>query len=179
MRVVVRLLSPLLGLALAAAGALVVVEVVTAWVRPDGTTGLLVPWPSWRSTAEQATWSDGIVAAVAIGAAVLGLLLVLAGLLARRHDVVLRSPAEGITVTTSPRVMARLVGRAVRASDQVAEASVTATARRIKVRAGGWGEPDDELRRGVRGCVDTVLDDLPLVHRPRVAVSVRGRKGHS
>ena len=179
MRVVVRLLSPLLGLALAAAGGLVVVEVVAAWVRPDATTGLVVPWPSWRSATEQATWSDGIVAAVAIGAAVLGLLLVLAGLLARRHDVVLRSPAEGSTVTTSPRVLARLVGRGVRASDDVAEASVTASPRRITVRAAGRGEPDDELRRRVRGRVDTVLDDLPLVHRPRVAVSVRRRKGLS
>lgn len=176
MRVVVRLLSPLLGLALAAAGALVAVEVVAAWVRPDATTGLLVPWPSWRSAAEQATWADGIVAGVAIGAAVLGLLLVLAGLLARRHDVVLRSPSEGITVTTSPRVLARLVGRGVRASDDVAEASVTASPRRVKVRAGGWGEPDDALRGSIRGSVDTVLDDLPLAHRPRVAVSVRGRK---
>ena len=39
----------------------------------------------------------------AIGVGVLGLLLVLLGLLARRSDIVLQPPAPEITVTTSPR----------------------------------------------------------------------------
>ena len=57
MRVLLRLLAPLLGLALAAAGLLLAIEVVAAWVRPP---------------AEQR--AAGAVAAVArhAGAAVLG-----------------------------------------------------------------------------------------------------------
>ncbi|HVL85039.1 MAG TPA: DUF6286 domain-containing protein [Pseudonocardia sp.] len=176
MRVLIRVLSPLLGLALAAAGVLLVIEVVAAWVRPD-TTGLLVPWLSWRAALAALTWADPLVTWVAVGVAVLGLLLVLLGLLARRRDVPLEGTADGMTVTTSPRVLARLVGRRVRSTDDVAGASVTASRRAVRVSAQSWGEPSDGVRSAVRDRVDTLLDELPLARRPRVAVSVHGRKG--
>ena len=40
MRVLLRLLAPLLGLGLAAVGLLLVIEVVAAWVRPAAGRGL-------------------------------------------------------------------------------------------------------------------------------------------
>ena len=106
MRVLLSVLAPLLGLALAAVGVLLVIEVVAAWVRTPATTGLLVPWPDWRASLEALTWANTPVPAIAIGVAVLGLLLLLVGLLARRHDIALSSPAPEVTVTTSPRVLA-------------------------------------------------------------------------
>lgn len=177
MRVLLRVLSPLLGLALAAAGALLIVEVVAAWVRPDAAEGLLVPWVAWRASLAGLTWGDPLVLGIAIAVGVLGLLLVLLGLLARRHDVPLEPASADTTVTTSPRVLARLVGRRVRATDDVAGASVSATRRAVRVSAQSWGEPDDGVRSAVRTRVDTVLDELPLARRPRVAVSVHARKG--
>lgn len=177
MRVLLRVLAPLLGLALAAAGVLLVIEVVAAWVRTPATTGLLVPWPDWRATVETLTWENTPVPAVAIGVGVLGLLLVLIGLLARRHDIALSSPTPEVTVTTSPRVLARLVGRRVRASDGVAAASVTATSRKISVGAQAWNDASPELRTSVGTTVGTLLDELPLARRPRVAVTVQQRKG--
>lgn len=177
MRVLLRVLAPLLGLALAAAGVLLVIEVVAAWVRTPATTGLLVPWPDWRATLEGLTWADAPVPLVAVGVAVVGLLLVALGLLARRHDIVLTSPTPEVAVTTSPRVLARLVGRRVRAADEVAAASVTATGRRISVGAQAWNDAGPELRTSVATTVDTLLDELPLAHRPRVAVTVQQRKG--
>lgn len=177
MRVLLRVLAPLLGLALAAAGVLLVIEVVAAWVRTPATTGLLVPWPDWRATVETLTWANTPVPAVAIGVGVLGLLLVLIGLLARRHDIALSSPTPEVTVTTSPRVLARLVGRRVRASDGIAAASVTATNRKISVGAQAWNDASPELRTSVGTTVGTLLDELPLARRPRVAVTVQQRKG--
>lgn len=176
MRVLLRVLAPLLGLALAAVGTLLVIEVVAAWVAP-ATRGLLVPWPDWRATVENLAWADAPVPAIAIGVAVLGLLLVLIGLLARRHDIALSSPTPEVTVTTSPRVLARLVGRRVRATDGVAAASVTATSRKVSVGAQAWNDASSELRAGVGSAVGSVLDDLPLTRRPRVAVTVQQRKG--
>ena len=178
MRVLLRTLSPLLGLALAAAGVLLVVEVVAAWVRP-ATGGLLVPWSTWQAALTELTWSDRRVIIVSICVAVLGLLLLLVALLARRHDVPLTAPTPEMTVATSPRVLARLVGRTVRESDDVAAATVSASARRIVVRAEGWpdaGGGYGELTATVRGRVSTLLDELPLARRPRVVVSTRGRK---
>lgn len=177
MRVLLRVLAPLLGLALAAAGVLLVIEVVAAWVRPATGTGLLVPWPAWRATLEELTWAGNPVPAVAIGVAVLGLLLVLLGLTARRSDIHLDAPRPEMTVTTSPRVLARLVGRRVRATDDVAAASVTASRRKVTVSAEGFGDAKPTLRSDVTARVDALLDELPLHRRPRVAVAVQVRKG--
>ncbi len=177
MRVLLRVLAPLLGLALAAAGVLLVIEVVAAWVRPPNSTGLVVPWPDWRATLENLTWANNPVPAIAIGVAVAGLLLVLLGLLARRSDIVLDAPAAEMTATTSPRVLARIVGRKVRATDDVASASVTASRRKVTVSAASWGEAGPELRAAVTSGVDGLVDALPLQHRPRVTVSVQERKG--
>jgi hypothetical protein len=136
-RVLLRTLSPLLGLALAAVGVLLVLEVVAAWVRP-ATSGLVVPWPAWQAALTRLTWSDRPVMVVSICVAVVGLVLLLVALLARRHDVELTAPTPEMTVATSPRVLARLVGRSVRESDDVAGATVSASARKIVVRAEGW-----------------------------------------
>ena len=43
MRALLRILAPLLGIAVAAAGILVVIEVVAAWVLPETNRGLWVP----------------------------------------------------------------------------------------------------------------------------------------
>jgi len=182
MRVLLRVLAPLLGLALAASGVILAIEVVAAWTRLDADqAGVLVPWPQWRAVLERLHWSDGPVPYIAIGCAVVGLLLVLTGLSARRSDIAVDAPIGEMTVTTSPRVLARIVGQRVRRADDVAAASVTASKRRIGVAAQGWGELDGEagkaLRSSVTDSVSTLLDDLPLRRRPRVSVSLQQRRG--
>ena len=177
MRVLLRVLAPLLGLALAVVGVLVVIEVVAAWVRPDTDGGLLVPWADWGATLANLSWNENPVPGIAIGVGVAGLLLIIVGLAARRADVRLEAPAADMTVTTSPRVLARLVGTRVRASDDVLSASVTASARRVAVTARSWHDAPPELRETVVGRVEELLDELPLRRRPRVAVSVREQEG--
>jgi uncharacterized protein DUF6286 len=180
-RAVLRVLAPLIGLVLAAAGVLLVIEVVAAWLRPlsqEGPpSGVVVPWPQWRAVLEELTWRSDPVPAVAVGVAVVGLVLLLVGLLARRSDVLMDGPEPGITVTTSPRVLAQLVGRRVRATDDVAAASVTASRRRIAVTAQAWGGAGPQLPEVIGERVDGLLDRLPLHRRPRVSVSVSERKG--
>jgi len=178
-RVLLRTLSPLLGLALAAVGVLFVVEVVAAWVRPNATSGLVVPWQAWQAALGDLTWADGPVRVVSICVGVLGLLLLLVALLARRHDVALTSPTPAMTVATTPRVLARIVGRHVRESDDVAAATVSASARKVVVRAEGWPESDGGLgglRSDVRARTTELLETLPLARTPRLAVTTRGRK---
>jgi len=102
---------------------------------------------------------------------------VLVGLLARRHDIAVDGPAPAITVTTSPRVLARIVGRRVRTADDVAAASVTASRRRVSVAAEAWSDAGPELADSVRARVEGLLDEVPLHRRPRVTVTVKDRKG--
>jgi len=177
MRGLLRVLAPVLGMALAAAGVLVVIEVVAAWVRPGMEGGVLVPWPDWMATLAGLSWNQSPVPSIAIGVGVAGLLLIIVGLAARRSEVRLEAPRTDMTVTTSPRVLARLVGTRVRASDDVLSASVTASARRVAVTALAWHDAPPDLREVIVGRVQELLDELPLRRRPRVAVSVRKQEG--
>lgn len=182
MRVLLRVLAPLLGLALAASGVLLAIEVVAAWTRLDAAQGgVLVPWPEWRTALEATTWSQPLVAWIAVGVAVVGLLLALVGAGARRSDIDVTAPRPEMTVTTSPRMVARLVGQRVRRGDDVAGAEVTASRRRIAVTAQGWGDLDGAAGKALRASVDetvsTLLDDLPLTYRPRVTVRLAQQRG--
>ena len=177
MRALLRVLAPLLGIAVAAACVLVVIEVVAAWVLPGTARGLLVPWPDWVATLAGLSWNQSPVPGIAIGVGVAGLLLIIVGLAARRREVRLEAPKADMTVTTSPRVLARLVGTRVRDSDDVLSASVTASARRVAVTALVWHDAPPDLREVIVGRVQVLLDELPLRRRPRVAVSVRKQEG--
>jgi hypothetical protein len=179
-RVFVRILSLLLGLALAAAGALLAIEVAWAWAwaRPvDGP--LLVPWPDWRDRVAGLTWQSTEVRITAWVVAVAGLVLLLVAVSARRKDIELLDPAPGVTVRTSPRSLARIVGVRVRAEENVTGASVTATARKVRVRASSRLESEEQLLPRLREVVRDTLEDLPLAHRPGVSVVVDSTRDRS
>lgn len=179
MRVLLRVLSPLLGLVIAAAGAMLAVEVVAAWLLGDrpGYRGLLLHWGAWRTVLEQITWRSVLMIGCSVVVAVIGLLLLLIAGTARRRDIALTDPADEISVTASPKVLARLVGQRVRSTDDISAASVIASARSVRVQAIGRGERPSSLRPSVRTRVDELLDDLPLARRPKVSVSVRAERG--
>ena len=177
MRVLLRVLGLLIGLALAAAGVLIVIEVIATWLRRDVVTGLVVPWHLWRPALETMSWNEAPVPGIAIAVAVVGLLLALVGLRARRSHISLEGPAPEIIVVTGPRVLARLVGRRVRSTDGVYSASVTVSPRHVSVIAQAWGEAHPQLRDTVVARVEDLLDELPLHRRPRVAVLVHDRQG--
>lgn len=170
MRVLLRILSPLLGLAVAGIGGLVALETAVAWLRPDASP-LLVPWPSWRARLANLTWVDTSVRLVAAALALTGLVLLLVALTARRREVWLTAPAPEVTVTTSPRSLARLIGHLVRSVEDVTSASVTASARKVSVRTtsrSAGPEADAELAAQVQ----ELLSNLPLARQPKVSVAL-------
>ena len=177
MRVLLRVLAPLLGIALAAAGVLVVIEVVAAWVLPERRVASSFRGRTGAARCANLSWDESPVPGIAIGVGVAGLLLMIVGFAARRREVRLEAPTAEMTVTTPPRVLARLVGTRVRASDDVLSASVTASARRVAVTALAWHDAPPDLREVIVGRVEELLDELPLRRRPRVAVSVREQEG--
>jgi hypothetical protein len=170
MRILLRLLSPLLGLAVAALGVLVALEVIWAWVRPaDGS--LVLSWPAWQATLQGWNWTSTPVRLIAAGLITVGLLFLMLALGANRREVRLINLAPDVTVTTSPRSLARLVGHQVRELDHVASASVTATPRKVWVRAASQ-QPADAARSGITDTVQSLLSDLPLARTPQVRVAV-------
>lgn len=176
MRLLLRLLSPLLGLAVATVGALLAVEAGWLLIQP-GSSSLLVPWPDWRDRLLGYAWSHPVVLAIGGLLVILGLLLLVIAIGARRRDVWLTSPADGVTVVTSPRSLARLVGHRVRTEDGVRSASVTASARRIRIRARTSGlTTSAQLRPTLTAQVRDLIASLPLARTPRVRVAVKPRR---
>lgn len=175
MRVLLRLLSPLFGLAVAAAGALLALEAGWALARPDA-GALLTPWPGWRDGLAAYAWSDTPALVTGGGLALVGLLLILVAGRARRQDVHLTNPADEVTVVTSLRSLARMVGQRVREQDGVNTASVTATARAVRVRATSRLYSEAELLPTLTSRVTELIADLPLTREPRVRVVVNAPK---
>lgn len=170
MRILLRVLAPLLALAVAALGAFVVLETGWAWARP-AEAPLALPWSAWRTTLEGWTWTAVPIRLFGAGLVIVGLLLLVLALSAGRREVRLTSPAPEITITTSPGSLARLVGHQVRGIDHVASASVTATPRKVTVRATSR-QPADEATSDIAQRVCTLLSELPLDRPPRVSVAV-------
>ena len=179
MRLLLRVISPLLALALAATGALLFIEVVAAWwvgERPDY-RGLLVPWRAWQALALGHSWSAVASIAICLAVALVGAVLLVVAGLARRGEVRLHDPAVQISVAASPQVLARLVGQRVRATDEIVSATVRASARSVRIRAVGRGDQPRALRPVVRRSAGGILEELPLARRPRVSVSVSAERG--
>lgn len=175
MRVLLRLHVLWTGLIVATTGALLAVEACWALARPESGT-LLVPWRVRPDRLTGISWSQPLVLVCAAALGTVGILLLVSAGLARRHDVPMTAPAEEITVVTSPHSLARLVGHLVRAQDGVKSASVTANARRVRVRASSTWQSDDQLRPVLLHTVNHLVRDLPLIRQPRVEVVVKAAK---
>ncbi|APU16750.1 DUF6286 domain-containing protein [Actinoalloteichus fjordicus] len=175
MRLLVRLLATLVGLGLAVAGVLLVVEVSWSWLRP-GSAPLLVPWRTWLEHGTRLDWADREVLAGSLLTITAGLLLCTAASAARRRELPLADLCPEVSVTTSSRSVARLIVHRLRAEGDVADVAVHADRRRIRVRVVGSRPGSRELRPRLLDVTRKLVADLPLREQPRIAVDVRGER---
>lgn len=175
MRALIRLLAALLCLALTVAGALLVIEVGWAWLRPNSDF-VLVAWPAARARFAELAWSDPPVRVTAAIVAAVGLVLLLLAVRAGHKVIRLHDPAPQVTVTTDPRSLARLVGHQVRQQDGVAAATVTAGRKRVRVKATAELTDIGDLDTRLSELAGETVRELPLHTTPRVSVSVRPAK---
>ncbi|WP_433270514.1 DUF6286 domain-containing protein [Actinosynnema sp. CS-041913] len=170
MRVLLRLLSPFLGLAVAGIGVLLIAEV--AWQSAG--RGHLIPGAV--TDLPGLSWTDDRVRVPALITAIAGLLLLVIALTARRRFVRLHAPGDGIVVTTSATAVARVVGHRVRQEEGVSGASVTASRRKVHVRATSRLHDEATLRPRLMEVVGETVRRLPIANRPKVSVVVHSPK---
>lgn len=164
MRVLLRVLSPVLGLALAGAGAVLLVLVARHWAGRG--LPLRADW----------SWVDRPVLVAGACLAAGGLVLLVVASRAGVRQVALDDPADGVRVVTTPASLARVVGHRVRAEDGVVDASVTASRRRVRVRATSRLHDEASLRPRLLEVAQAAVADLPMPARPRVSVVVMSPK---
>lgn len=170
MAVVNRLLMVLLGLALAAAGALLVAETVVAAL---GQPPLLIDRSLADSTAAELSWTDtpvDITIAVLIG---LGALLLLLQLVPRQPDALPLRAGQGREAEVERRPLAGLLAARANNDREVlsAKAKVTKRAAAVSVKA----QPGTDvrgLRERLGRMVSDSLEPLELARPLRTKVSV-------
>lgn len=174
MRVLVRTIALLLGLAVAAGGVVTVLEI--AWTRTPGDRHLLVDWRSLRDALSAVSWSDTSMRVTASIVVVAGLALILIAARSGHKHIRLHDPAEGVMVVTAPRSLARYVGHRVREQDAIARASVVASKRKVRVKARSELTEIGDQESSLRAVTGESIDELPLVDQPKVSVAVRAAK---
>lgn len=175
MRLFVRLITAVAGLVVAAAGALLAIESAWSLVRP-GSRGLVLGPVVIRDALSGFSWDDTPVRIFAVALVVLGVVLLIAAVSSGHRELRLHDPAPEVTVTTDRRSLARLVGHQVRDQDGVAAATVTAGAKRVRVKASARFRESGDLRERLTSTAEHAVGDLPLPSTPKVLVSVAAPK---
>lgn len=169
-----RLLGAVLALALAAAGALLVVE--AAYRLLDRGSFALVDYPAAVDDLSTRAWSDGWVRAAAVVVVALGLLVLLAALRRTPRPLAMQAP-DGIRCEIPPKEVARVLEIG---ADRVSGVrSSTARVRRRSARVTATTrlrDPQDLQRRVAETCGER-LEALMLERTPRTRVTIRRSRG--
>jgi hypothetical protein len=171
-----RVLATVLALALFLGGLLTVVEVVLVHLQRPA---WLIPTGQWSSWLRAQTFGAGLVRAICIGLALLGLLLLVAALRRGKPGaLLLPSRHDGVQVTASRRQVQQTLSTAARRVDGVDGARVKAGRRKARVKATTPLRDPGDLEQRVTAAVTERLGELELTDRvrPRVSLSSKGTR---
>lgn len=178
MRVVERLLSLLLALAVAVGSVVLALEV--AW-SVAGRRPLLVDWRPAYTAGRQDSWGSAPVRAVAIGLLVLGLLLLFAELKPRPTPRLrLTSTDAGVDAAITRRSLRSTLLNVAGQVDGISSARAKVGRRHVRVQAVsrlGSAETAKGLTGELEGALRHRLDALQLARPPRLRVRVVPRRG--
>lgn len=180
MRVLERVLSVLLALALAVGSVLLALEV--AWAVA-GKPPLLVQWHGALRSGQSNAWDTAPVRTTAVVVLVVGLLLLLVALKPRRAPrLPLVSSAESVDAALTRRSLRTVLVGAAGRVDGLSGARATVTKRRASVTATsrlGSADTAADLTTQLQERLQHTLDGLQLAKTPRLRAKVLTRTGRS
>ncbi|CAN5608908.1 hypothetical protein BH18ACT1_BH18ACT1_09560 [soil metagenome] len=175
MRIVTRLVSTLLALALLVGGALAVLEITAAGLGRDD--HLVLPWRDWRQTLLDTPWEDFAVRLVCAVLVALGLLLLFLLVAPRRPRAVALAPrVDGATADLDRSGLERWLAVRVSKADGVASSSVRVRGGKAKVQAVTPARETAAVEQAVTTTADAALAELGLGSSLPVRVSVISRR---
>ncbi len=176
MRVIERVLSLLLALAIAVGAVLLVLEV--GWAAA-GQPPLLVPWHTAYDAGTRDAWDSGVVRVVAAALTAVGLLLlVVVGKPRRAPRLQLAGTTPGVDAAVTRRSLRSTLLDAAQQVDGVSAATASVSTRRAAVTATSrLGDPDTAatLTGELETALRARLDALQLAKPPRLRARVRAR----
>lgn len=167
-----RLLGVLLGLAIAVAGIILLLE--TAWAIA-GQPPLLVDRDQVAQTlgSEQLTWASTLVTSILVGLVLVGLLLLVLQLVPRQPATLAVEGADGRSASVDRKALAGQLRAAVAEDREVLGARSTVTKHKATVRARAVpGAEAAAVRSRLEETVRSNLAALQLDQRVRPVVSV-------
>jgi hypothetical protein len=176
MRLANRVMAALLGLAVACAGVLLIVEVIAA---RSGWHAVIVSWPAAYNWAARTAWISGSIRVTAGILIVLGLALLIAELKPARVSRLAADPSKAgvadIDTAYTRRGVAAAIRSAVTDVDGIRDASVKVTRRKVTVGATAAAQ-GKAAARALREPVTTAarqrLAALSLRHASALSVHV-------
>jgi hypothetical protein len=174
-RIVTRLVSALLALALLVGGALAALEILAAGLgREDD---LVAPWRDWRRTLLDTPWEDYTVRVVLAITLAVGLLLLFLLLAPRRPTAVPLAPkADGASAELDRSGLERYLSSRLRRVDGVATTSVRVRGGRARVSAVTPGRETTTVEQSLRRAAEDALGELGLASPLAVRVAVSSRR---
>jgi Family of unknown function (DUF6286) len=176
MRLLNRPLALVLAAALAAAGIIVIIEVVAVHLNHSP---LLLHWTTWYRWAARTRWNQLVVQVWSAILIVIGALILALELKPRRVTrLPLRSSDDATDAAVTRGGLAGTLRAAATGVDGISSAAVTVRRRRARVIATSAARgraATDALKPPVTQALTSRLDNLDLRHPPRLTVRVNSR----
>lgn len=177
MRYVNRVLAAVLSVALIAAGALLIIEVIAARV---GSAPVLIPWPDAYVWGNDTTWDETVIRVSCITMSVVGAVLLILELKRPRvRRLAVAGEPEGVDIAYTRTGVARAVQGAATGVDGIRSASVRVARRSVRLTALSASTETStakSLLEPVSRAAQQQIDELRLDPTPRLAVSMRATK---
>lgn len=177
MRHVNRVLAAVLSVALIAAGALLIIEVIAVRL---GSAPALIPWPDIYVWGNDTTWDEAVIRVICITMAVVGAVLLVFELKRPRvRRLAVAGEPEGVDIAYTRSGVARAVQGAATGVDGIRSASVRVARRSVRLTALSASTETrvaKSLMDPVSRAAQQRIDDLRLDPAPRLAVSMRATK---
>ena len=174
MRMLNRVLAVLFAFALLVLGILIPTEVIRAALSKQH---WLLPWESLTSDLTRNSWQAGPIRAVLIGAAVVGLLLLVGQLKPRRPSALpLSASTPDVHASTTRRSLQHTLQRAAGDIDGVSSAKAKVRRRKAKITAEAFLRDTTGLQEQVTEHVTGWMEGLSLAHPPRLTVRMQPKK---
>ncbi len=174
MRATNRIVATVVALVLLAASAITVVEIILAAL---GKSPWIVHHVAISDNLHERTWQNGWVRVVAVGAIVVGFLLVLVAFKrGAASDIPLQSDDPGVALTVTRKSLESYVAGLAEAEAGVDSSSAKARQGRVGVNASTTLRDPGDLKERVQHSVSVHLESLRLAQPVKTTVSIRSRE---